>query len=91
MRVTVTEARRLLPALLKKVHDDPNLRVEITVREEPIAELRAMTPSPVPGEAVRRLLELRARLSESAPAAGGPADVSSRVKDYLHGPGGASL
>jgi antitoxin (DNA-binding transcriptional repressor) of toxin-antitoxin stability system len=89
VRVTVTEARRLLPALLKKVHDDPNLRVEITVRDEPVAELRALTPSPEPGEAVRRLLELRARLAKSAPA-GDAADVSSRVKDHLYGPGGAS-
>lgn len=87
MRITVTEARRLLPSLLKRVHDDPNLRVEITVRDEPVAELRAMTPSPAPGEAVRRLLELRERLAEAVPPAGSPADVSERVKDYLYGPG----
>ncbi len=89
MRVTVTEARRLLPALLKKVHDDPNLRVEITVRDEPGAELRATPPSPAPGEAVRRLLELRARLADTLPA-GNPEDVSFRMKDHLYGPGGAS-
>ena len=88
MRVNVTNARRLLPALLKKVHDDPNLRIEITVRDEPVAELRAMTPTPAPGEAIRRLLKLRARLAAIASAEGGPADVSTRVKDHLYGPGG---
>ena len=88
MRITVSEARRLLPALLKRVHDDPTLRVEITVRDEPLAELRAVTPHPQPGEAVERLLELRTRLAKSAPQVEGPTDVSERVDGHLYGPGG---
>ena len=46
---------------------------------------REMTPIPVPGEAVRRMLELRARLARIPSAADAPTDVSSRVKDYLYG------
>ncbi len=87
MRIALTEARRQLPSLLKRLRADPKERIEITVRNEPVAELRAISPGPKPGEAFARLLELR-RTFARFKRGRGPRDVSSRVKDYVYGPGG---
>lgn len=87
MRVPISEARRRLPALVKELQGDPAAVVEITVRDEPVAELRALPSRPQPGEAARRLLALRRRLSGRG-RRGDPADVSQRVKGELYGPRG---
>ena len=88
MRITLTEARRQLPTLLKRVRDDPRLRIEITVREETVAELRAASARPRPGEAVERLLALRRRQRARPAKSVSPDDVSERVDDHLYGAGG---
>ena len=67
MRVSVSEARRRVPSLLKRVTQDPTLRIAITVPHEPVAALRAGAPRgpggrawprpgpPAPWAAVRRV------------------------------------
>jgi hypothetical protein len=57
--------------------------VQITVRGEVVAELRAALPEPEPGAAARALLELASKLPK--PRKGRPTDVSTHVKDYLYG------
>jgi hypothetical protein len=60
--------------------------VQITVRDEVVAELRAPLPKPElePGAAARALLELVQRL-RTPRRRGRPTDVSAHVKEYLYG------
>jgi antitoxin (DNA-binding transcriptional repressor) of toxin-antitoxin stability system len=84
MRLSISETRKRLPELVRLVRKDPGATVEITVRGEVVAELRAALPEPEPGAAARALLELARRLPRRRR---GRTDVSSRVKAHLHGPG----
>jgi hypothetical protein len=82
MRLPISEFRRRLPALVRELQRDPTAYVQITVREEAVAELRSIQPAPAPGEAARRLLALGRRLR--ARGAKSPQDVSRRVDEYLY-------
>lgn len=87
MKLSISEARRRLPELVRQVQKDSGTSIQITVHEKVVAELRAIQPLPEPGEAARRLLELRKKLvrrGRKAPAH----DVSSHVKEHLYGPKG---
>ncbi len=86
VRIALTEARRQLPSLLKRLRADPRERIEITVRGEPVAELRALTSEPKPGEAARRLLALSRKFAKVKGL--GFKDVSGHVDEHLYGPGG---
>lgn len=87
MKIPISEARRRLPALVKTVRKDPRATIQITVRDEVVAELRAPQPLPEPGEAARMLLELRKKLIGRRSRAR-QRDVSSHVKEHLYGPKG---
>ena len=81
MKVTVTEARQKLPELVRRVREDSDLRVQITVHGNVAAELRASSPGPPPGAAARRLRELMSEL----PAIHGPKrKVSESVNEHLY-------
>jgi len=82
-RVSISEARRRLPELVRQVKQDRGSVVQITVRDEVVAELRASLPEPEPGAAARALLELARKLPK--PRKRRPTDVSAHVKDYLYG------
>ena len=45
-RVSISEARRRLPQLVRLVKQDRGSVVQITVRDEVVAELRAALPRP---------------------------------------------
>ncbi len=81
-RVSISEARRRLPELVRQVKQDRGSVVQITVRDEVVAELRAALTDPEPGAAARALLELARKLPK--PRKGRPTDVSAHVKDYLY-------
>ncbi|MGH7266237.1 MAG: hypothetical protein ACREMB_15530 [Candidatus Rokuibacteriota bacterium] len=83
MKVSISEARRRLPELVRQVRKDRGVAVQITVRDEVVAELRAPLPEPEPGAAARKLKELIERLPR---ARGRRMDVSRRVKEHLYGP-----
>jgi hypothetical protein len=83
MRLPISEFRRRLPALVRELQRDPTAYVQITVREEAVAELRSIQPAPAPGEAARRLLALARRMRTRG--AKSPKDVSRRVDEYLYG------
>ncbi len=87
MKVSISEARRRLPELVRQVRKDAGATVQITVRAEVVAELRAALPEPEPGAAARKLLELMRKLPKHS---GRKTNISSRVKEHLYGPGGAS-
>lgn len=82
MKVSISEARRRLPELVRQVRNDPGAIVQITVRDEVVAELRAALPEPEPGAAARKLLELMAKLPRPRRRR---ADVLSHVKEHLYG------
>jgi antitoxin (DNA-binding transcriptional repressor) of toxin-antitoxin stability system len=84
MKVSISEARRRLPELVRQVRKDPGEIVQITVRDEVVAELRAALPEPEPGAAARKLAELMARLPKTR---GRRTDVSLHVKEHLYGSG----
>jgi antitoxin (DNA-binding transcriptional repressor) of toxin-antitoxin stability system len=87
MKIPISEARRRLPELVRQVRKDPGARVQITVRDEVVAELRAALPEPEPGAAARKLRDLMASLPR---ARGRRTDVSEHVKDHLYRPGDGS-
>jgi antitoxin (DNA-binding transcriptional repressor) of toxin-antitoxin stability system len=87
MKLSISQARKRLPALVRQVRRDPGATVQITVGEEAVAELRALQPSPQPGEAARKLLELRKRLARKGLKTR-RRDISSHVKEHLYGPKG---
>jgi len=82
--ISISEARRRLPQLVRQVKQDRGSVVQITVRDEVVAELRAALPEPEPGAAARALLEL-ARKLPGPRRQGRPTDVSAHVKDSLYG------
>ena len=86
MKLSISEARKQLPALVRRVRQDAGARVEITVHDEVVAELRAVQAKPAPGAAAKMLLRLMKELPKPR---GRKRSISSHVKDHLYGPYGA--
>lgn len=83
MKISISEARKRLPELVRQVRKEAGASVQITVHNEVVAELRGALPEPEPGAAARKLLELMRKLPKHR---GRKTTVSSRVKEYLYGP-----
>ena len=86
MKLSISEARKRLPALVRKVRRDVDASVQITVHDEVVAELRAAQPEPEPGAAARGLLRLMKKLPKPR---GRKLPISSHVKTHLYGRRGA--
>ena len=86
MKLSISEARKRLPALVRRVQRDTSSSVQITVHDQVVAELRAVEPGPAPGAAATGLLELMGTLPKRR---GRKVPISSRVKSRLYGPRGA--
>lgn len=86
MKLPISEARRRLPELVRQVRRDPGSVVQITVRDEVVAELRAALPEPEPGAAGRALLEALRKLPKRR--RGRRIDVAARAEEHLYGPDG---
>jgi len=84
MKISITEARKRLPELVRRVRRDAGMIIQITVRDEVVAELRPALPEPEPGAAARKLVELMEGLPKHRGPKGG---VSKRVKEYLYAGG----
>lgn len=78
--MSVTEARRKLPELVKRASSEEGLRVLITVHGRVAAELRSCSPEPAPGAAARRLQEL---MSAQKPHRGKKHGISEEVSAHL--------
>jgi antitoxin (DNA-binding transcriptional repressor) of toxin-antitoxin stability system len=87
MKLSISEARRRLPELVRRVRKNSGTTIEITVRDEVVAQLRPALPEPKPGVAARKLLHLMGKLPKRR---GAKTNVSGRVKDYLYGSAGAN-
>ena len=86
MKLSISEARRRLPELVRRVRKNAGAKVEITVRDQVVAELRPALSEPEPGAAAKKLLQLMRKLPKRR---GTKTNVSGRVKDYLYGSAGA--
>ena len=82
MKLSISEARKRLPELVRHVRKDAGAKIEITVRDEVVAELRAALPEPEPGAAAKKLSALMRRLPKHR---GRKTDLSGHVKKYLYG------
>jgi antitoxin (DNA-binding transcriptional repressor) of toxin-antitoxin stability system len=82
MKFSISEARKKLPELVRQVRKDPDSSVQITVRNEVVAELRAPLPEPEPGAAAKKLVALMRRLPKHR---GRKTDISAHVKEHLYG------
>lgn len=82
MKLSISEARRRLPELVRKLQKDAGGAVRITVHGEVAAELRAAEPDPEPGAAARKLLDLMKKLPRHR---GRKRADSPRVKRILYG------
>ncbi len=80
MKISISEARRRLPELVRRVRKD-GIGVQITVHDEVVAELRAAQPGPIPGMAAKKLVALAAKLPKHR---GRKTRISSHVNEYLY-------
>lgn len=87
MKISISEARKRLPALVRRVRRDAGASVQITLHDEVVAELRAAQPEPAPCAAAQKLLTLMEKLPKHR---GRKTHISSHVKEHLYGSGGVS-
>jgi len=80
--VSISNARKDLPRMIREIQKNPETMYKIAVRNETIAELRSAQTMIQPGEAVRKLIRLRQRLSHSIRSET-KEPISKRFKDYL--------
>jgi hypothetical protein len=78
--ISITEARKRLPGIIKSLKTSPDMVYQITVHDEIVAEIRT-PPKMKPGEAAARLLELRKKLGSKKYRT---RPVSENIKEYLY-------
>src|SRR5437870_969721 len=81
MKLSISEARKSLPELVRRVRKDAGAKVEITVHDEVVAELRGTLPEPDPGAAAKKLVEVMRKLPRRP---GHKTNISAHVKDHLY-------
>jgi len=81
--VSISNARKDLPKMVKEIQRNPETIFRITVRDEPVAEIRSAKVMVQAGEAVRKLLNLRQKLSFRFKGRT-KEPISRRVKDHLY-------
>ena len=69
--------------MIKEIAKNPEAVFEITVHNEPVAELRSARSMVAPGDAVRKLIRLRQKMSHLCDTEA-KEPISKRVKKYLH-------
>jgi hypothetical protein len=81
--VSISNARKDLPKMIREIQKNPERVFQIAVRNETIAEIRSAKTQVQPGEAVRKLIQLRKKLAYSSKGRA-VEPISQRVKDYLY-------
>ena len=81
--ISISEARKELPKIIREIQKKPATVFTITVRNEKVAEVRSANMMVPPGEAVRKLANLRKKLFHPVRKRD-QKPVSRRVKDYLY-------
>jgi len=78
--ISITEARKRLPGIIKSLKSSPNTVYRITVHNEIVAEIKT-PPKIKPGEAAAKLLELRKRRGSKKYKT---KPISENIKEYLY-------
>jgi len=78
--ISISEARKNLPSIVKSLKNSPDTVYQITVHDEIVAEIRT-PPKIKPGEAAARLLELRKRLGSKKYRT---KPISENIKEHLY-------
>ncbi|TAN40518.1 MAG: hypothetical protein EPN25_07200 [Nitrospirae bacterium] len=79
--ISISDARKQLPGIIKSFKNSPDAVYQITVHDEVVAEIKK--PAMVrPGEAATRLLAIRRKLKTKKKQYRSP--ISENVKDYLY-------
>lgn len=79
--ISISEARKKLPSIIKKLKEAPDMVYQVTVRDEVVAEIKT-SPKIKPGEAAARLLSLRKQNRKKSRTKKYP--VSENVKGHLY-------
>ncbi len=81
--ISISEARKRLPGIIKSLRTAPDTVYQVTVHDEVVAEIRT-SPLVKPGAAAAGLLKLRKKTGgKQAPKARKYA-ISENVKDHLY-------
>ena len=81
--ISISNARKDLPKMVKEIQRNPETVFEITVHNETVAEIRSAKAMVQPVEAVRKLIDLRQKLSVSLRGKSRE-PISQRIKDHLY-------
>ena len=81
--ISISNARKDLPRMIREIQRHPETVFRIAVRSETVAELRAARPMVPPGEAVRKLIQLRQDLSLTVRGKR-KGTISKNVKEFLY-------
>jgi hypothetical protein len=76
--ISISEARKQLPGIIKKLRESPDTVYQVTVHDEIVAEIKT-SPRVKPGEAAKRLLALRKRTATKKKY-----PVSENIKEHLY-------
>ena len=79
--ISISEARKRLPGIIKSLRTRPDTVYQVTVHDEVVAEIRT-SPMVKPGAAAAGLLKLRKKAGGKRTA--GKYPVSGNVKDHLY-------
>lgn len=79
--ISITEARKRLPGIIKSLKSSPDTVYQITVHDEVVAEIK-IPPMIKPGEAAAKLLELRKKSGTKKISY--KTAISENVKDHLY-------
>ena len=79
--ISISEARKQLPAIIKKLRESPDTVYQVTVHNEVVAEIKT-SPRAKPGEAAKQLLALRKRAATTGKSKKYP--ISEDIKEHLY-------
>jgi len=79
--ISISEARKQLPGIIKKLRQSPDTVYQVTVHNEVVAEIKT-SPQAKPGEAAKQLLALRKRTVAKGKSKKYP--ISENVKEHLY-------
>lgn len=79
--VSISEARKKLPSIIKSLKESPDRVYQVTVRDEIVAEIKT-SPKVKPGEAAARLLALRKQAGKKTKSKKYP--ISENIKGHLY-------
>jgi hypothetical protein len=79
--ISISEARKQLPGIIKKLRESPDTVYQVTVHNEVVAEIK-ISPRVKPGEAAKQLLALRKRTASKGKSKKYP--ISEHSKEHLY-------